>query len=55
MKIRLERRGDYIDFYQDNQWFYEVKTVPELYPDLEHLREKTWFTQKVAQQLFDLI
>lgn len=55
MQITLEKRGSYVDFYQNGLWFYEVKTFPSLNPNLAHLKEKEWFTAKVEQELFDLI
>lgn len=54
MKIRLERRGDYIDFFKDWLWFYEVKVFPALDPGLSHLRDKEWFSPGIEAELLDL-
>jgi hypothetical protein len=55
MNIVLKKQGNYIKFYRDWFWFYEVKYHPIVSPGLDHLREKEWFTHEFEFELLDLI
>lgn len=56
MEIKLVRLGDYVHFYRDNLWFYEVKILGtgNYFPNREHLKDKKWFGADVEQQLLIL-